>query len=72
MDSCHLVRSRDSDDRAALYSLTRNIVFPDIPQAGKSEGSLICSIDVVGLLLAAPFLPFVKAGGQDQASLGFD
>ena len=72
MDFCHLVRSGGRDDRATLYSITGNIVFPEIPQASKGERSLICSIDVVGLLLATLLLPFVKAAGKDQASFGFD
>src|SRR5210317_953967 len=72
MDFCHLVRSGGRDDRATLYSITGNIVFPEIPFASKGERSIICSIDVVGLLLATLLLPFVKTAGEDQASFGFD
>ena len=73
MDFCQLVRRSGRDDRTALYRLAGNIVFPDIPQASKGERSLISSMDVIGLLLPATLLlPFVKTGGKNQASLGFD
>ena len=72
MDLCHLMRCGGRDDRATLYSITGNIVFPDIPQASKGEWSFICSKYVVGLLLATLLLPFVKAAGKDQAPFGFD
>ena len=60
--------SLGGQDGAGFDNLFPLLVFPMLPQAGKSHRLVICAEDVVGLLAVLEFLPFIKSGGRNQAS----
>jgi len=62
----HQVIGGGGQDRAGLNGLA--CVLPMFPQTGKTERLVIDPVNVVGLLEAVAFLPFVKTGRRNQAA----
>jgi hypothetical protein len=46
-----------------------SVLFPSIPESGKSKGLSACQPDEIGNLAVLDFLPLIETAGQNQTSL---